>query len=141
MVRVTNWFVLLFHLASRLPSELTEDFLNVYELPSSVDQSGWSWYIPLHNGTVSVGFVMSEESSIAKKKALRASNPESDKLLRDHFVEQLQHAPGLQKLLKHAKLVDVEAEDGGVKSASDYSYSAKVYGGDHFRLVGDAGGV
>lgn len=84
---------------------------------------------------------MSEESSISKKRSLRVSKPDSDNLLRDHFVEQLQHAPGLQKLLKDAKLVELEADGGGVKSASDYSYSAKVYGGDHFRLVGDAGGA
>lgn len=106
----------------------------------SADQSGWSWYIPLHNKTVSVGFVMSEDSSISKKKAMNTTHPTSNSVLKDHYVDQIRHAPGLQKLLGNARLLELEEEGGGVKSASDYSYSATSYGGDHFRIVGDAGG-
>ncbi|ETW76184.1 putative halogenase [Heterobasidion irregulare TC 32-1] len=97
------------------------------------DQSGWSWYIPLHDGTVSVGFVISQEYSISKKKATRERCQGTEaSILTEHYLEQLQFTPGMAKLLEHAKLAS------GVKSASDWSYSASTFSGDHFRLVGDA---
>jgi flavin-dependent dehydrogenase len=37
-------------------------------------ECGWAWFIPLHNGTVSVGFVMDSETS-AKKKATGRPTP------------------------------------------------------------------
>ncbi|KAF8205877.1 putative halogenase [Mycena galopus ATCC 62051] len=76
------------------------------------DETGWAWFIPLHNGTVSVGVVMTEVASIAKKRAA------ADSSLSAHYHEQLQLAPGL--------------------IAGDYSYSATSYAGPNFRLVGDA---
>ena len=101
----------------------------------NIDQSGWSWYIPLHDGTVSVGFVISQEHSISKKKATRERCQGTEaSTLTEHYLEQLQFTPGMAKLLEHAKLAS------GVKSASDWSYSASTFSGDHFRLVGDAAG-
>ncbi|THH14914.1 hypothetical protein EW146_g5488 [Bondarzewia mesenterica] len=100
---------------------------------SSVDQSGWSWFIPLHNGTVSVGFVMTEESSIAKKAARARCTSLDTSPLKEHYLDQFQHTPGLSDLLKCAQL------QSEVKSASDYSYSASTFSGNHFRIAGDAG--
>ncbi|KAF5310508.1 hypothetical protein D9758_018781 [Tetrapyrgos nigripes] len=93
------------------------------------DESGWAWFIPLHNGTVSVGIVMDSQVSAAKKVAQKGT-------LRDHYLSQFDLAPALKKLLEDATLV----EDGPntVKSATDFSYAASDYAGDHFRLVGDA---
>ncbi|KAF5319373.1 hypothetical protein D9619_008613 [Psilocybe cf. subviscida] len=100
------------------------------------DESGWAWFIPLHNGTVSVGFVMDKSISIRKKSTLREAAPDSYSL-KAHYHDQMQYAPGLRGLLKNARLKEYGA-DSEVKSASDYSYSASSYAGDHFRLVGDA---
>ncbi|KAJ2923819.1 hypothetical protein H1R20_g13276, partial [Candolleomyces eurysporus] len=97
------------------------------------DESGWGWFIPLHNGTVSVGIVMHQDISNAKKAAGRNASSSGDFSLRDHYLDQFQYLPGLKKLLGTASLVD-----GAVKSASDYSYSADQYSGDHFRIIGDA---
>ncbi|KAJ6454342.1 putative halogenase [Mycena sanguinolenta] len=91
------------------------------------DETGWCWFIPLHNGTVSVGVVMTEVSSIAKKRAMKG-----DTSLTAHYHEQLQLAPGLVRILGEGKLVS------DIKSAGDYSYSATAYAGPNYRLVGDA---
>ncbi|ETW79545.1 putative halogenase [Heterobasidion irregulare TC 32-1] len=100
------------------------------------DETGWSWYIPLHDGTVSVGFVTTEESSVAKKAATRRGSdgqPVVDAVLKIHYLDQLQFTPGLASLLETAQL------SSDVKSARDYSYKATAVAGDHFRIVGDAG--
>ncbi|KAG2002536.1 hypothetical protein CC2G_004719 [Coprinopsis cinerea AmutBmut pab1-1] len=95
------------------------------------DESGWAWFIPL-TGKVSVGVVMDQEISIKKKAEGRAKN--SNFTLKDHYLEQLELAPGVKDLLGNGTLTDEP-----VRSASDYSYSPDRFSGDHFRLVGDAG--
>ncbi|KAJ7634562.1 putative halogenase [Roridomyces roridus] len=94
------------------------------------DETGWAWFIPLHNGTVSVGVVMSEVSSRAKKAKLSEMGAAA---MQEHYLTQLQLAPGLVGLLGKAQQV------GDVKSAGDYSYSADKYAGGNYRIVGDAG--
>ncbi|KAG1811090.1 putative halogenase [Suillus variegatus] len=81
------------------------------------DESGWAWFIPLHDGSTSVGIVIDQESSNRKKKA----------------SQLLSNAPGVLKLMGNATL----RNDGtpiAVKSAGDFSYSAPSYAGDHYRL-------
>ncbi|KAI0030104.1 FAD/NAD-binding domain-containing protein, partial [Vararia minispora EC-137] len=91
------------------------------------DKTGWAWVIPLHDGTHSLGVVMHSETSNSKRKA----NPGS---LEDHYFSQLKLSPGAQELLgDKAKFVQ-----GSIRSTSDYSYHARGYSGNHFRLVGDA---
>ncbi|KAJ7508837.1 putative halogenase [Mycena galericulata] len=92
------------------------------------DETGWAWFIPLHNGTVSVGVVLKEECSRVKKS--RLSGPD---VLEAHYLTQLKLAPGVLRLLGCAKLT------GGVRSAGDYSYSASHYAGPNYRIAGDAG--
>jgi flavin-dependent dehydrogenase len=94
------------------------------------DESGWAWFIPLHNDTVSVGVVMKEEFSRIKKSKL--SGPEASS--KTHYHIQLLLAPGVVNLLGNAKLISE------VKSAGDYSYSAGTYAGPNYRIAGDAGG-
>jgi flavine halogenase len=91
------------------------------------DGSGWTWFIPLHNGTTSVGVVMNQNMSTSKKKA--TASPSS----RDFYLESIQEARGVSHLLSKAEL----ASD--LKFASDWSYSASTYGGPFLRIVGDAG--
>ncbi|KAJ6529980.1 putative halogenase [Mycena vulgaris] len=110
-----------------------EDFSNRknaiwVEALTGTDETGWCWFIPLHNGTVSVGVVLTEESSVSKKRAM----PQADNSLKSHYLAQLKLTPGLMRLIGEGELVS------DIKSAGDYSYSATNYAGPKFRLVGDA---
>ena len=94
---------------------------------NSADASGWCWFIPLHNGTTSVGLVRNQELSIAKKR--EAGSPSS----KDFYLQSLDQVPRIQKLLEGAELLT------DLKSASDWSYSASTYAFPHARIAGDAG--
>ncbi|KAK7020672.1 hypothetical protein VNI00_017662 [Paramarasmius palmivorus] len=96
------------------------------------DESGWSWFIPLHDGTVSVGFVMDQATSNEKKRTSSTT--------KEHYMDQFKFSPGLRKLIENGQLV-VNRGKPDVQSASDYSYSADKYAGKHFRLIGDASGM
>ncbi|KAG1762096.1 putative halogenase [Suillus occidentalis] len=103
------------------------------------DESGWAWFIPLHDGSTSVGIVMDSESSNRKKKASRAASGGSGSNILAHYKEELlSRAPGVLKLIGTATLRN-DGTPEAVKSASDFSYSAPSYAGDHFRLAGDSG--
>jgi hypothetical protein len=84
---------------------------------------------------------MDQESSNRKKKDSRAASGGSGSNLLAHYKEELlSKAPGVLKLLGTATLRN-DGTPEAVKSASDFSYSAPSYAGDHFRLAGDAGGI
>lgn len=102
------------------------------------DESGWAWFIPLHNGSVSVGVVMSRDASVKKKAAIRDRAEDPALILQKYYLDGIAFAPGVSTLLQNAVLRGVNTP-GAIKSASDYSYSASCYAGDHFRLAGDAG--
>ncbi|KAG5726015.1 hypothetical protein E4T56_gene1652, partial [Termitomyces sp. T112] len=103
----------------------------IYETQSTqANETGWAWYIPLHDGTTSVGVVISKDS-YAEKKAL-ANNGLDDPMTR-LYMAQLAQAPELLQLLGKARLAS------GIKSAGDYSYSASRYAGAGYRIAGDAG--
>ncbi|KAH6851189.1 O-methyltransferase-domain-containing protein [Chaetomium sp. MPI-CAGE-AT-0009] len=91
------------------------------------DASGWCWFIPLHDGTHSIGIVQNQEMATAKK---RASGSPSTK---DFYTQSLDLVPGIKALLSEAELVS------DVKSASDWSYSADTYAFPYARIAGDAG--
>lgn len=104
------------------------------------DESGWAWFIPLHDGTTSVGVVMNQDMYNERVRALKGSS------LEDRYRLSTSLAPELIKLIGTGKMVQKEAYGGQpgqldplVRSASDFSYSASSYGGPGFRLVGDAG--
>ncbi|KAJ7501502.1 putative halogenase [Mycena galericulata] len=101
---------------------------NATWLEALVDESGWAWFIPLHGGRVSVGIVLKEESSRAKKAGF--SGPDVNT---QHYHNQLKLVPGVTRLLANATFL------GEVKSAGDYSYSASHYAGPNYRIAGDAG--
>lgn len=95
---------------------------------STSDGSGWAWFIPLHNGTTSVGVVIDQEIATRKKKEM--GSPDSKQL----YLEMLKSASRmLEPMLKDATLVS------DIKAASDWSYSASSYASYNTRIVGDAG--
>jgi flavin-dependent dehydrogenase len=103
------------------------------------DESGWAWFIPLHDGTTSVGIVMNQKAFNGKVKS---SDPDSTlaSRYRSHFVL----APGLLKLIGNGVLTTKAGTEDGkvsplVRSATDFSYSADKYAGNGYRLAGDAG--
>ncbi|KAK3324861.1 hypothetical protein B0H66DRAFT_470293 [Apodospora peruviana] len=89
------------------------------------DESGWAWFIPLHDGTHSIGVVMEQE--ISNKKKREAAN------LEKYFDEALEQVPMLRGFLGDAKKCTE------VKSASDYSYHSSTYAFQNARIIGDAG--
>ncbi|KAF8801165.1 FAD/NAD(P)-binding domain-containing protein [Phlegmacium glaucopus] len=96
------------------------------------DETGWSWAIPLHDGTTSVGIVMHQNFSNKKKATPKADG--SKPSLTEHYLDQLQYVPGVQELMgEKGNFIP-----GSTKSTSDFSYSASKYSGDHFRIIGDA---
>lgn len=103
------------------------------------DESGWAWFIPLHNGTISVGVVLHQDIYSRKRKELRESGDDSS-------LEALYHstldnyAPDIKALLGEGELQ--ESGDGAtIKQASDFSYNAPRHAGPRYRVVGDAGGM
>ncbi|KAG6857719.1 hypothetical protein H0H87_004135 [Tephrocybe sp. NHM501043] len=107
------------------------------------DESGWAWFIPLHDGTTSIGVVVDQRSFDGKlKQALPSSpfthpstsNPTSSTFVTRYF-STLSLAPGVVRLItSNGYLIE-----GSVRSATDFSYSAASYGGSNYRIVGDAG--
>ncbi|KAK3378643.1 hypothetical protein B0T24DRAFT_520866 [Lasiosphaeria ovina] len=93
----------------------------------TADASGWCWAIPLHDGTLSVGVVMRQDLSLARKQALGSPSME------EFYRECLTLCPMIHERLAGAELVS------NIKAASDWSYSASSYAGPNFRIVGDAG--
>ncbi|RFU29750.1 hypothetical protein B7463_g6563, partial [Scytalidium lignicola] len=91
------------------------------------DESGWAWFIPLHNGTTSVGVVMNQKLSAMKKAASKCADTQ------EFYLETLKLAPNLVNLISKGQLVSE------IKLASDFSYSASVYAFPYARIVGDAG--
>ncbi|KAI1099511.1 FAD/NAD(P)-binding domain-containing protein [Jackrogersella minutella] len=91
------------------------------------DASGWCWFIPLHNGTHSVGIVQNQEKATAKK---RAADSHSTK---EFYMESLNLVPGIKGLLSNGELISE------IRSASDWSYSASSYALPYARIAGDAG--
>lgn len=89
------------------------------------DASGWVWFIPLHTGRVSVGVVMNQHLSTARK---RETGMDSKALYHD----VLKSTPEMAGLLKDATMVT------DLKSASDWSYSAPAYASPYVRMAGDA---
>ncbi|GAA87401.1 CrpH protein [Aspergillus luchuensis IFO 4308] len=91
------------------------------------DASGWTWAIPLHNRTTSVGVVQHQNSVKAKKQAM--GSPSS----KDYFLSCLHEVSGIMDLIEGAELVSE------VRSASDWSYNASSYAAANVRIIGDAG--
>ncbi|GMG07063.1 unnamed protein product [Aspergillus oryzae] len=88
--------------------------------------SGWAWFIPLHDGTHSVGVVM-DQGMMSQKKAV------SELSANARFLSWLKLAPRLNGYLTGGKMVT------DLKTASDFSYDSSSYAFPYARVAGDAG--
>lgn len=93
-----------------------------------LDGSGWAWFIPRHDGSVSVGIIIKQELLAQKKQACGAC---SSKAL---YLETLKQTLVISKLLEKAHM---RSDD--IKTASGWSYRASDYASLHLRITGDVG--
>ncbi|KAI9571693.1 FAD/NAD-binding domain-containing protein [Boletus coccyginus] len=117
------------------PADTTRE--NAVWIEALPDETGWAWFIPLHDGSTSVGIVLDQDISNSKKK--RAQSVPGVSNLQAHYEEEVKKVPGLMKLIGDKATLKLSGQPGSVKSTSDFSYSASSYAGDHYRIVGDAG--
>ena len=86
-------------------------------------KDAWFWYIPLGDGTVSVGLVGDNDFLLK-----RGGSPAKT------FETEINNCPGIKRRLLDAKL------RGKFAVAKEFSYTVKEQSGDGWVLVGDAGG-
>ncbi|RMJ05122.1 hypothetical protein CDV36_014206 [Fusarium kuroshium] len=91
------------------------------------DDSGWAWFMPLHDGTRSVGIV--QDQKLATEKRHASGRPST----LNFYKNVLELATKTKELLEGAELVSE------IRSASDYSYTASIYHLPNARICGDAG--
>ncbi|GLA43656.1 hypothetical protein AnigIFM63309_001587 [Aspergillus niger] len=91
------------------------------------DASGWAWFMPLHDGTRSVGVVQDQKIATEQKRQL--GRPST----LDFYKQCVEKAPRTRKLLSGAEIVT------NVRAASDWSYTASTYHIPNARICGDAG--
>ena len=119
-----------------------------------IDESGWAWFIPLHDGTTSIGIVMKQKLYDSRTHPTENGSTPS---LTTRYRSYLALAPGTLELIGDGVLTnkpasppnspngtdsvgnDFKCNEPLVKSATDFSYSADQYAGNGFRIVGDAG--
>jgi halogenation protein CepH len=107
-----------FRRAERLPEPTSG-----YTLSASIPE-GWIWYIPLHDGTTSVGIVIGAES-LRGVTRLR---------LGDAFSKCIATSEMVSSLLRHA------SRAAPFRTVRDWSYRCERFAGPGWLLVGDAAG-
>lgn len=85
---------------------------------------GWLWGIPLHNGTLSVGYVLHKTDFKEKRQ--------QDASLEQIYMNAIHECPLIENLVQPGKLVSK------VKTEQDYSYMADSLSGPGYFLIGDA---
>ena len=83
---------------------------------------GWFWFIPLADGTTSVGAVCWPYYLKSRTKPLR-----------EFFADTIALSPELERRLKGATLVD-----DAVQATGNYSYMSTHASGDRYLMLGDA---
>ena len=102
--------------AERLPGKL-EGNITIFWF-----EHGWFWFIPLADGTTSIGAVCWPHYLKSRKKPL----PE-------FFADTIAMCPALAERLARASLVD-----GRVYATGNYSYASDRSSGERFLMIGDA---
>jgi len=102
--------------AERLPGELANHIL------SAAFADGWFWYIPLHDGTMSVGAVIDAR----RWRELAGADPEGT------YRGLIARCPAIADRLAGATLVSP------IRIIRDYSYTSTHFGGPGFLMAGDA---
>ena len=85
-------------------------------------EHGWFWFIPLADGTTSIGAVCWPYYLKSRTKPLK-----------EFFYDTIALCPGLAARLKDATLVD-----DAVHATGNYSYIARHSAGDRYLMLGDA---
>ncbi len=106
-----------FRNAQRLEGEKAEGNISIFWF-----EHGWIWFIPLADGTTSVGATCWPSYLKTRDKPLDA-----------FFFDTLALAPALMERLRDATL-----EGGRVHATGNYSYSASQPSGTRWLLLGDA---
>jgi flavin-dependent dehydrogenase len=88
-------------------------------------KKGWFWYIPQHNGVVSVG-VVADYDYLFKNRG--------DKSHEEIYFEEVERQPGIKERIAGTKRADI------FRAAKEYTYRSKRAAGDGWVLVGDAFG-
>jgi len=81
---------------------------------------------------------MDSAISSQKKTEGRKTSGTGGYSLKEYYLDQFQFVPGVRNLLDGATMK--EDEYYHIRSASDFSYAADKYAGDHYRIIGDASG-
>jgi halogenation protein CepH len=102
--------------AERLPGELANHIL------SAAFADGWFWYIPLHDGTMSVGAVV-DAKRWAKEAAADAEGT---------YRGLVARCPAIADRLRDATLVSP------IRIIRDYSYTSTQFFGPGYLMAGDA---
>jgi halogenation protein CepH len=102
--------------AERLPGELVNNIL------SAAFADGWFWYIPLHDGTMSVGAVV----DVRRWHELVEGDPEGT------YRGLIARCPAIADRLRGATLVSP------IRIIRDYSYDSTRFSGPGWLLAGDA---
>src|SRR5262245_40661604 len=102
--------------AERLPGELRNHIL------SAAFGDGWFWYIPLHDGTMSVGAVV----DVRRWDAVTGADPEAT------YLGLVQRCAPIRERLRQATLVSP------IRTIRDYSYDSSAFTGPGWLLAGDA---
>ncbi len=105
-------------------------FRNARRLPGKLEgnisicwfEHGWFWFIPLADGTTSVG-------AVAWPYYLKSR----DKPLKEFFLDTIAMCPVLVERLKDAELVD-----DAVHATGNYAYTATHCSGERYLMLGDA---
>ena len=105
-----------FNGATRLPGKLEGNISILWF------DHGWFWFIPLADGTTSIGAVCWPHYLKSRKKPLV-----------EFFRDTIALCPELAERLKDAQLVGDE-----VHATGNYSYTSTRSGGDRYLLLGDA---
>jgi halogenation protein CepH len=103
--------------AARLPGKLVDNIL------SAAFDEGWCWYIPLHDGTLSVGAVVDAERWRGRVK---------DDTLQQTYDALLARCAPVAEMLRGARQV------APIRVIRDYSYSSKRFYLGGALLAGDA---
>jgi len=102
--------------AERLPGEMANNLFG------AAFADGWFWYIPLHDGTMSVGAVV----DVRRWHEIASTDPEGT------FRDMISRCPPIASKLTQATLVSP------VRIVRDYSYDSSRFYGPGYLLAGDA---
>lgn len=82
---------------------------------------GWLWFIPLSDGTTSVG-------AVCRPDYIKSHRRDMDTF----FMETIAACPAIAERLREARLI------GAVTATANYTYRARHAGGERYLLLGDA---